>query len=95
VQQLFEVAQHADYEVRLHVIGHTDKTGSEGKNRQLSQERAERVRAILTSDGIAGTHMRAVGMGPREPLREETTETDRMMNRRVTLRVVLPEIFGR
>jgi OmpA-OmpF porin, OOP family len=81
--------------VRLHVIGHTDKTGSEGKNRQLSQERAERVRAILTSDGIAGTYFRAVGMGPREPLREETAETDRMMNRRVTLRVVLPAISGR
>ena len=95
VQQLFKVAQHAGYEVRLHIIGHADKTGSEGKNRQLSQERAERVLAVLSSDDIAGTHMRAVGVGSREPLQEETTEADRLTNRRVTLRVVLSEMPGR
>jgi outer membrane protein OmpA-like peptidoglycan-associated protein len=95
VQQLFKVAQHAGYEVRLQIIGHADKMGSEGKNRQLSQERAERVLALLSSDDIAGTHMRAVGVGSREPLQEETTEADRLTNRRVTLRVVLSELPGR
>jgi OOP family OmpA-OmpF porin len=95
VQQLFEVAQHAGYEVRLHIIGHTDKSGSEGRNRPLSQERAERILAILTSDDIAGTHVRAVGVGSRDSLRDEATEMDRLLNRRVTLRVVLPELHGR
>jgi outer membrane protein OmpA-like peptidoglycan-associated protein len=94
VQKHFEVAQHAGYEARLQIIGHTDKTGSEGKNRQLSQERAERILAILTSDDIAGTRMRAVGVGSRDLLHDETTEADRMLNRRVTLRVMLPEIPG-
>jgi outer membrane protein OmpA-like peptidoglycan-associated protein len=92
VQQLFKVAQHAGYEVRLYIIGHADKTGSEGKNRQLSQERAERVLADLSSDDIAGTHMQAVGVGSREPLQAEMTEADRLTNRRVTLRVVLSEM---
>jgi len=42
-----------------------------------------------------GTHVRALGVGSGEPLREETMEPDRAMNRRVTLRVVLPETLGR
>jgi outer membrane protein OmpA-like peptidoglycan-associated protein len=94
VQKLFKVAQHAGYEARLQSIGHTDKTGSEGKNRQLSQERAERILAVLTSDDIAGTRIRAVGVGSRDMLHDETTEADRMLNRRVPLRVMLPEIPG-
>lgn len=92
VQKLFNMAQRAGYEAHLHIIGHTDKTGSERRNRQLSQARADRVRAVLTSDDIAGTHVRAVGIGSREVLREETTEADRQMNRTVTLRVLLIEL---
>jgi OOP family OmpA-OmpF porin len=92
VQKLFKIARHAGYEARLQIIGHTDKAGPEGKSRQLSQERAERILAVLTSDGIAGTHVRAVGVGSGEPLHDVATEADRMMNRRVTLRVRLPEI---
>jgi OOP family OmpA-OmpF porin len=95
VQQLFKVAQHAGQAVRLQIIGHTDKTGSEGRNRPLSQERAERILTILAAEDLVGTHVRAIGVGSREPLREETMEPDRAMNRRVTLRVVLPEMSGR
>jgi outer membrane protein OmpA-like peptidoglycan-associated protein len=69
--------------------------GSEGRNRPLSQRRAERELALLTSDDISEAHMRAMGAGSREVLREETTEHDRTMNRRVTLRVVLLEMPGR
>jgi outer membrane protein OmpA-like peptidoglycan-associated protein len=94
VQQLFNVAQQAGYEVHVRIVGHADATGSEGRNRHLSQERAERMFTLLTAAGIAGTQLRAVGVGSREPLREETTETDRQMNRRVTLRVMLAETPG-
>jgi outer membrane protein OmpA-like peptidoglycan-associated protein len=95
LHQLFRVAQQAGYEVRLQIIGHTDGTGSEGRNRPLSQRRAERVLALLASDDISEAHMRAMGAGSRELRREETTEHDRTMNRRVTLRVVLLEMPGR
>jgi outer membrane protein OmpA-like peptidoglycan-associated protein len=95
VQQLFNVAQQAGHGVRVQILGHTDKTGSEGRNQLLRQERAERILAILSAEDIVGTHVRAMGVGSREPLREETREPDRGMNRRVTLRVVLPEMPGR
>jgi OOP family OmpA-OmpF porin len=95
VQKLFQVAQHAGYEVRLHIIGHTDKTGPERRNRQLSQARAERILALLASDDIGGIPVRAVAVGSREPLGEETTEADRKMNRMVTFRVLLTELPGR
>jgi OOP family OmpA-OmpF porin len=94
VQQLFKMAQQAGYEARLHIIGHTDRTGSERRNRQLSQARAEHILAVLTSDDIAGTPVRAVAVGSREPLTGETTEADRQMNRIVTFRVVLTELPG-
>jgi hypothetical protein len=95
VPQLFKVAQQAGYEARLHIIGHADKTGSEARNQQLSQERAERILTVLTSDDIPRTQMRAVGVGSREPLHEATTEADRPTSRRVTLRMVLSEMPGR
>ena len=95
VQRLFNVAQQAGHGVRVQILGHTDKTGSEGRNQLLRQERAERILAILSAEDIVGTHVRAMGVGSREPLREETREPDRGMNRRVTLRVVLPEMPGR
>ena len=94
VQKLFKAAQHAGCAAHLHIVGHTDKTGSERRNRQLSQARAERILALLASDDIAGTPLRGVAVGSREPLGEETTEADRKMNRMVTLRVVLTELPG-
>jgi outer membrane protein OmpA-like peptidoglycan-associated protein len=94
VQQLFKLAQQAGYEARLHIIGHADRTGSERRNRQLSQARADRILAILTSDDIAGTLVRAVAVGSREPRGEEATEADRMMSRMVTFRVALTEFPG-
>jgi OOP family OmpA-OmpF porin len=95
VQQLFKVAQHAGQVVRLHIVGHTDQTGSEGRNRLLSQGRAEHVLTLLAAQDIAGAQVKTVGVASREPLQERTTEADRAMNRRVTLRVVLPEMPGR
>jgi outer membrane protein OmpA-like peptidoglycan-associated protein len=95
LRQLFRAAQHAGYEVRLQIIGHSDGTGSEGRNRPLSQKRAERMLTLLTSDDISEAHVRAIGVGSREPLRDEMTQHDRTANRRVTFRVVLLEMPGR
>lgn len=54
---------------RLELIGHTDRLGGEAYNRQLSQDRAETIRAYLASRGVA-VSMIATGRGSEQPLVE-------------------------
>ena len=48
-------------EMEVEIQGHTDNTGSLSLNMRLSQERAESVRAYLTSKGIEGFRITAKG----------------------------------
>lgn len=74
--------------VRLQIIGHTDGLGSDAVNQNLSERRAERVRAYLISVGIAEDRLRATGRGRRELKRpDQPTAAE---NRRVEFQV-LPE----
>lgn len=51
------------------VQGHTDATGSEQYNEQLSQRRAQAVkRYLVTAHGIDPSRLRAVGKGEHAPL---------------------------
>jgi outer membrane protein OmpA-like peptidoglycan-associated protein len=91
VQQLPEIAHQAGIDVRVPVIGHTDATGSEGRNLQLSQQRAERTRAALVSHNPAGLPLTTAGVGSTDLLHAATSEGLRMLNRRVTFQVILKE----
>jgi len=51
----------------LHVVGHTDRLGSEAYNQRLSQQRADTVRAYLQGQGVEAP-ITAEGRGEREPL---------------------------
>ena len=44
---------------------------------KLSQERANRVKAYLVSQGIAASRLTAKGYGPSQPLSTGTTEADK------------------
>lgn len=72
--------------VTLEIGGHTDNTGSVRRNNQLSQDRANRVRAYLTSRGVVARRIRAVGYGSAQPLESNDTPEGRAANRRVELR---------
>ncbi|WP_399686595.1 OmpA family protein [Xenophilus sp.] len=52
---------------RVELIGHTDRLGAEGYNQQLSQRRADAVRAALAEAGVAAERIVAQGRGDREP----------------------------
>jgi OOP family OmpA-OmpF porin len=73
---------------RVEVIGRGDSEGSEGINRPLSRQRAERVLAALRAKGIGSANIATVGVGSEKPLREERTEEDKQYNRSVSFRVV-------
>lgn len=76
--------QHAD--LRLSIEGHTDNTGTADGNIRLSQERAEAVRAFLTSEyDVDPDRLVAAGKGQTVPAAPNDTEEGRQTNRRVEL----------
>lgn len=52
IQQLLEYAQQLDKTIRIKITGHTDGLGTQRRNLQLSEFRAESVRTKLQSIGI-------------------------------------------
>jgi len=72
-------------EVRVEIAGHTDATGDEAFNRQLSQNRAKSIRAYLMQRGIDGSRMTARGYGESRPVGDNATSAGRRQNRRVEL----------
>ncbi|QDE70500.1 cell envelope biogenesis protein OmpA [Myxococcus xanthus] len=67
----------------LRIEGHTDDQGNDAKNLDLSQRRANNVRAFLVKEGIAEGRMEAVGYGETKPVDTNKTATGRENNRRV------------
>lgn len=67
------------------VEGHTDSTGSDAINRRLSQDRADAVKGYLTSRGIAGSRVTAVGKSQDYPVASNSTAEGRQQNRRVEI----------
>ncbi|MFO7982374.1 MAG: OmpA family protein [Desulfuromonadales bacterium] len=70
------------------VEGHTDSTGPEDFNRNLSQERAKSVRAYLVRNlDIEADRLEAEGFGESRPIAPNSTAEGRMKNRRVQVTV--------
>lgn len=65
--------------------GHTDSTGSEQYNQQLSEQRAATVADYLRSRGIAADRLITVGAGEMRPIATNDTAQGRALNRRVEL----------
>ena len=54
---------------RVIIEGHTDATGTEAYNQQLSQRRAAAVKSYLVqTHGIAAQRLREIGAGKRKPI---------------------------
>lgn len=69
------------------IEGHTDNTGNAQLNREVSQLRAEAVRAYLIKKGIPAGRLQAKGYGPDRPLAPNITPSGRAKNRRVEFRL--------
>jgi OOP family OmpA-OmpF porin len=72
-------------EVKVEVAGHTDSVSSDEYNLDLSQRRAETVRAYLIGKGIAAERLTAKGYGEASPVADNATAEGRFKNRRVEL----------
>lgn len=77
-----------DYEdTEILIAGHTDSTGPEDYNEELSWDRAESVEDYLDDEGVKGSRMVIAGHGEKDPVATNETETGRQENRRVEVAI--------
>jgi outer membrane protein OmpA-like peptidoglycan-associated protein len=69
------------------IAGHTDSTGSEVYNQELSERRAMSVQNALVNQGVDPMRMRTIGFGEGQPVADNTTEAGRQLNRRVVITI--------
>jgi outer membrane protein OmpA-like peptidoglycan-associated protein len=69
----------------VHIVGHTDSTGSDAYNQRLSEQRALSVADHFGRRGIPQSRMRSEGRGELEPRADNGTEAGRQLNRRVEI----------
>jgi outer membrane protein OmpA-like peptidoglycan-associated protein len=72
----------------IEVAGHTDSTGADTYNQQLSERRASAVAAYLGTRSVLTDRIITVGMGEGRPVATNDTDTGRQQNRRVELTLV-------
>ncbi|MEL6371372.1 MAG: OmpA family protein [Pseudomonadota bacterium] len=70
------------------VEGHTDATGSEERNRQLSRLRAQTVASFLHAQGVGRVQLESEGFGSSRPLSTNRTAAGRAVNRRIEFTVL-------
>lgn len=81
------IEQNPDIEL-VEVQGHTDDSGDEKFNLNLSQQRAEAVRNWLIGAGVSENKLTAKGYGFEKPAADNRVRTGRQKNRRVQFVIV-------
>ncbi|MEO9614241.1 MAG: OmpA family protein [Nitratireductor sp.] len=67
------------------VYGHTDSTGDDNYNLNLSQRRASSVAGYLSGQGVDPRRFAIVGLGETQPIASNATAAGRAQNRRVEI----------
>jgi len=98
-----EIQQVSDFMAKYpststEIQGHTDSSGSDDYNLNLSQQRSDAVLEVLISQfNISPSRLIAVGYGESQPITDNSTREGRQQNRRVVARIetVVKQIEGR
>ena len=69
------------------IAGHTDSTGAESYNQELSRKRALTVAENLNTQGVAIERLAAIGYGEQYPIADNNTAQGRAQNRRVEISI--------
>lgn len=84
LQKLANVLLSHPQSYRVEIEGHTDASGADDYNLQLSQQRAEAVRESLEQAGVDSARIVAArGVGSASPVASNDTREGRQLNRRV------------
>jgi OmpA-OmpF porin, OOP family len=79
-------AMKADQSVKFIIKGYASAEGTDEHNMQLSVERAAAVKAYLVNSGINPDNLSTKGFGEANPVADNSTESGRVLNRRVEIR---------
>ncbi|MEC3879657.1 OmpA family protein [Parapedobacter sp. 10938] len=74
--------------VRIEIVGHTDNTGNDAYNQQLSENRAKAVYDYLLNAGISASRLSFKGYGPFQPVASNDTPEGRQLNRRTDFTII-------
>jgi outer membrane protein OmpA-like peptidoglycan-associated protein len=74
--------------LRIEISGHTDNSGSDAHNKQLSLNRARAVYQYLIDQGIDPKRLKYAGYGSSVPIAPNDSEENRQLNRRIEFRVL-------
>jgi outer membrane protein OmpA-like peptidoglycan-associated protein len=70
------------------IVGHTDNTGTDLHNMDLSIKRAESVKSYIAAANVDPARLSTQGKGETEPIADNNTATGRAQNRRVEIVIV-------
>lgn len=73
---------------KFSISGFADSTGSKKRNLELTEERANSVKAYLVSKGVSSSNLTAKGFGEDMPIASNNTRSGRSQNRRVEVKLV-------
>lgn len=73
------------------IQGHTDSTGSDELNMNLSKDRARSVSSYLTQQGVRSSRFTVEGFGENQPVATNETSAGRQQNRRVEIAIFANE----
>ena len=88
------VAQFKERNVTVKEVtieGHTDSSGDAAFNQQLSEQRAEAVKAEVVANGGNPDKIKTIGYGESKPIADNSTREGRAQNRRVEIKVELDQ----
>ena len=74
--------------LKVEISGHTDTTGDDAFNLDLSQRRAISVRDRLVEQGLSEARFETDGFGETRPIADNETPEGRQRNRRTEFRVI-------
>lgn len=74
-------------ELKINIIGHTDRIGTYDYNMRLSRKRAQAVAEFLMRHYISPSRIAVKGMGYEQPIVSNDTEERRQQNRRVVFEI--------
>ncbi len=78
----------ANPQMKIEISGHTDNSGSDAHNKELSSNRAASVKTYLEKLGVAPLRLVAKGFGSSKPNASNDTEEGRAKNRRIEIRIL-------
>lgn len=75
-------------DVNIEIQGHTDNDGPEIYNQDLSERRANSVKAYLVQNGISSNRLTTIGYGESKPITDNSSIANKVKNRRIEFVII-------